>query len=67
MSARDHVAEYLLGELTAAERTAFEVVLRDDPELRAEVERLQPVVELLRPDVIRPPGYSSSPSSSSST
>jgi anti-sigma-K factor RskA len=69
MSAPDHVAEYLLGELPDAERSAFEAALRADPELRAEVERLQPVVACLAalPSSSGRGRYSSSPSSSSST
>ena len=65
MTAPDHVAEYLLGELPDAERSAFEAALRTDPELHADVERLQPVVAWLA----SLPGsrYSSSSSSSSST
>jgi anti-sigma-K factor RskA len=37
-------AAYLLGELDAEQRAAFEAALAADPALRAEVERLRPVV-----------------------
>jgi anti-sigma-K factor RskA len=44
VSSRDHdLSGYLLGELSAPEREAFERALADDPELRREVERLRPV------------------------
>ncbi|MEX1219200.1 MAG: anti-sigma factor [Solirubrobacterales bacterium] len=41
---RESVVEYLLGELTPAEAEQFEGSLKLDPALRAEVERLGPVV-----------------------
>ena len=43
----DRVSDYLLGELPPAEREAFEAELERDPGLRAEVERLGPVVTRL--------------------
>ena len=67
MNARDRLSEYLLGELPAPRRRAFEAALRADPELRAEVERLQPVVALLAAVEPAARRYSSSSSSSSST
>jgi anti-sigma-K factor RskA len=47
VSARDDVAAYLLGELDAPEHAAFERAAAGDPELRAEIERLRPVVQRL--------------------
>lgn len=48
MSTHAHdVGAYLLGELDADARAAFERVLASDAELRAEVERLRPVVARL--------------------
>ena len=47
VSARDQLSGYLLGELPAAERAAFEAAMRDDAALRAEVEFLRPVVSRL--------------------
>ena len=44
MSARDQLSDYLLGELPADEARRFEAALAEDPALRAEVERLRPVV-----------------------
>jgi anti-sigma-K factor RskA len=41
---REQLSDYLLGELSAAEAQGFEAALADDPALRAEVERLRPVV-----------------------
>lgn len=38
------ISGYLLGELSAEERAEAERMIRDDPELRARVERLRPVV-----------------------
>jgi anti-sigma-K factor RskA len=58
MSARDHVSDYLLGELSDAERARFEAALAADPGLAAEVERLRPVVarlDALEPSVWVPP------------
>ena len=52
MSARDDVSSYVLGELDGAERAAFEAAMARDPALRAEVERLQPVVTRL--DALEP-------------
>jgi anti-sigma-K factor RskA len=43
----DRLSGYLLGELDADERAAFEAELRADPRLRAEAERLAPVVARL--------------------
>ena len=59
MNARDQLSDYLLGELPAAERAAFEAALRDDAALRDEVERLRPVVtrlEALEPSAWEPAG-----------
>ena len=47
MSARDHLSDYLLGELSPGERARFEAELSRDPALAAEVERLRPVVARL--------------------
>ncbi|MGN6187919.1 MAG: anti-sigma factor domain-containing protein [Conexibacter sp.] len=50
MSTHERASElsaYLLGELGAEERVAFERALAEDPALRAEVERLRPVVARL--------------------
>jgi anti-sigma-K factor RskA len=44
---RHRAADYLLGELTAGELDRFEAALLTDPDLRAEVERLRPVVSRL--------------------
>jgi anti-sigma-K factor RskA len=58
MSARDQLSDYLLGELSDAERARFEAALAADPGLAAEVERLRPVVtrlETLEPPVWDPP------------
>jgi anti-sigma-K factor RskA len=44
---RADVGAYLLGELDAEQRTAFERALAEDAALRAEVERLRPVVSRL--------------------
>ena len=43
----DRLSGYLLGELDPAERAAFEAELREDPQLRAETERLAPVIARL--------------------
>ena len=43
----DRLPDYLLGELDAAERKAFEAELARDPALAAEVERLRPIVSRL--------------------
>ena len=43
----DRLPDYLLGELDPAERAAFEAELREDPQLRAETERLAPVIARL--------------------
>ncbi len=43
----DRLPDYLLGELDPAERAAFEAELREDEQLRAEAERLAPVVARL--------------------
>jgi anti-sigma-K factor RskA len=43
----DRLSDYLLGELEPGERAAFEAELREDPALRAEAERLSPVVARL--------------------
>jgi anti-sigma-K factor RskA len=43
----DRVSDYLLGELPPEQRAAFEAELADDAALRAEVERLVPVVTRL--------------------
>jgi anti-sigma-K factor RskA len=59
MSAREHVSDYLLGELSDAERARFDAALAADPELAAEVERLRPVVsrlETLEPAAWEPAG-----------
>lgn len=45
--ARESISSYLLGELDAGEAAALERRLDADPELRAEVERLRPVVARL--------------------
>jgi anti-sigma-K factor RskA len=47
MTARDHLSDYLLGELSTGQRERFEAELSRDPELAAEVERLRPVVARL--------------------
>jgi anti-sigma-K factor RskA len=47
MNAREHLSDYLLGELDAGDRARFEQALRQDPGLSAEVERLRPVVARL--------------------
>ena len=44
VSRREQLSDYLLGELPSEEARAFEAALADDPELRAEVDRLRPVV-----------------------
>jgi anti-sigma-K factor RskA len=44
----ERLSDYLLGELSPAERVHFEARLSADPELRAEVERLRPVVSRLQ-------------------
>jgi anti-sigma-K factor RskA len=59
MSARDHLSDYLLGELSDTERARFEAELSADPELAAEVERLRPVItglEALEPATWQPVG-----------
>jgi anti-sigma-K factor RskA len=43
----ERLSGYLLGELDPEERAAFEAELRDDPRLRAEAERLMPLVARL--------------------
>ena len=48
MSGRFDPSDYLLGELTAAERAEAERLLREEPKLREQIERLQPVVHELR-------------------
>jgi anti-sigma-K factor RskA len=48
MTGRIDPSDYLLGELTEAERKQAERRLREEPEFRAQVERLQPVVNELR-------------------
>jgi anti-sigma-K factor RskA len=45
MSRRIHASDYLLGELSEAERSEAERQLREEPELRAQVERLRPLVQ----------------------
>ena len=55
MNAHEHLSDYLLGELAAAERDAFEAALAHDPALRAEVERLRPVVARL--DALEPAAW----------
>jgi anti-sigma-K factor RskA len=47
MSDDDRLSGYLLGELEQRERAAFEAELEADPALRAEIERLTPVVSRL--------------------
>jgi anti-sigma-K factor RskA len=47
VNVRDDVSDYLLGELRERERSAFEAAMAGDPALRAEVERLRPVVARL--------------------
>jgi anti-sigma-K factor RskA len=44
VSRREQLSDYLLGELTPEEAQRFEAALADDPTLRAEVDRLRPVV-----------------------
>jgi len=44
MSARIDPSDYLLGELSGSELAEAERLLRDDPEFRAQVERLAPLV-----------------------
>lgn len=52
-------AAYLLGELSADERAAFERALADDAALRAEVEALRPVVARL--DALEPAAWEDGP------
>ena len=47
MSGRIEPSDYLLGELSPAERAEAERLLREDPAFRAQVERLQPLVGTL--------------------
>jgi anti-sigma-K factor RskA len=47
MSGREDIPAYLLGELDERERAAFEHAAARDESLRAEVERLRPVIQRL--------------------
>jgi anti-sigma-K factor RskA len=47
MSGRIEASDYLLGELSEAERAEAERLLREDPAFRAQVKRLQPLVGTL--------------------
>jgi anti-sigma-K factor RskA len=58
MNARERLSDYLLGELSPAETSRFEAALAADADLRAEVERLRPVVarlEAIEPAAWDPP------------
>lgn len=44
MSRDEDIVDYLLGELPDADRDRVERAMRDDPALRAEVERMRPLV-----------------------
>lgn len=47
MSVRIEISDYLLGELSPQRRAEAERLMREDPDFRAEVERLRPAVQRL--------------------
>jgi Anti-sigma-K factor rskA len=59
MTGRDEIGDYLLGELDTDARARFEARIGADPALRAEVERLAPVVRRL--EAVEPGVWESQP------